>query len=151
MYQLFRTIRPHTSGRGYFLLPIIAFCASMFANPPAMRAQPNKTLPVQIRYDEAAHTFRMDAAGVSYIFGVNQDGELQTLYWGKRLRAADPIPEARVIEGSSAFDLRVNATPQEFTGWGGGLVVVPDLKITFPDGNRDLVLHTRRIPSATMS
>ena len=83
----------------------------------------------------------MDAAGVSYVFGVNQNGELQTLYWGKRLRPADAFPEARANEGSSAFDLPVNATPQEFTGWGGGLVVVPDLKVTFPDGNRDLVLH----------
>ena len=42
---------------------------------------------------------------------------------------------------TSSFDLPVNATPQEFVGWGGGLVIVPDLKITFPDGNRDLVLH----------
>jgi alpha-galactosidase len=95
----------------------------------------------QIRYDETAHTFRIDGAGVSYVFGVNQNGELQSHYWGKRLRPADPIPPARADGGSSAFDLPVNATPQEFAGWGGGLVVVPNLKITFPDGNRDLVLH----------
>ena len=94
-----------------------------------------------IHYDETAHTFRMDGGGVSYVFGVNQNGELQSLYWGKRLRPADPIPPARVEGGSSAFDLPANATPQEFAGWGGGLVVVPNLKITFPDGNRDLVLH----------
>jgi alpha-galactosidase len=72
---------------------------------------------------------------------VDQEGELQTLYWGKRLQPADPIPPAHAYAGTSAFDLPVNATPQEFTGWGGGLVVVPDLKITFPDGNRDLVLR----------
>jgi alpha-galactosidase len=83
----------------------------------------------------------MDAASVSYVFGVDQEGELQTLYWGKRLQPADPIPPAHAYAGTSAFDLPVNATPQEFTGWGGGLVVVPDLKITFPDGNRDLVLR----------
>ena len=52
-----------------------------------------------------------------------------------------PSPKRARNGGSSGFDLPVNATPQEFTGWGGGLVVVPDLKITFPDGNRDLVLH----------
>ena len=34
-------------------------------------------------------------AGVSYVFGVNQNGELQSIYWGKRLRPADPIPAAR--------------------------------------------------------
>jgi alpha-galactosidase len=95
----------------------------------------------QILYDETAHTFRMDGAGVSYVIGVNQQGELQTLYWGKRLRPADPIPAAQADGGASAFDLQVNATPQEFAGWGSGLVVVPDLKISFADGNRDLVLH----------
>ncbi len=83
----------------------------------------------------------MDAAGVSYVFGVDHSGELQALYWGHRLRPADPIPAARADGGTSGFDLPINATPQEYVGWGGGLVVVPDLKITFPDGNRDLVLH----------
>ena len=124
----------------YFLLA--ALCAASFVFGLAGTvAQSSTAVPAQIHYDEAAHTFRMDAADVSYVFGVNQNGELQTLYWGKRLRPADPFPEARADEGSSGFDLPVNATPQEFTGWGGGLVVVPDLKITFPDGNRDLVLH----------
>ena len=94
-----------------------------------------------IRYDEAARTFRLEAADVSYVLGVNQDGQLQSLYWGKRLRASDPIPPAQKDNGTSSFDLPVNATPQEFVGWGGGLMVVPDAKITFADGNRDLVLR----------
>ena len=123
----------------YFLLA--AVCAAGFMSASPTCAQSTTAAPAQIHYDEAAHTFRMDAAGVSYVFGVNQNGELQTLYWGKRLRPADAFPEARANGGSSGFDLPVNATPQEFAGWGGGLVVVPDLKVTFPDGNRDLVLH----------
>jgi alpha-galactosidase len=36
--------------------------------------------------------FRIDAADISYALGVNEKGELQTLYWGKRLRPGDPIP-----------------------------------------------------------
>ena len=32
-------------------------------------------------------------------------------------------------------------SPQEFAGWGGGLTAEPSLKITFADGNRDLVLR----------
>jgi alpha-galactosidase len=94
-----------------------------------------------IRYDETARTFRLEAADVSYVLGVNQEGELQSLYWGQRLRPADPIPAAQVNKGTSSFELPVNATPQEYVGWGGGLVVVPDVKITFPDGNRDLALR----------
>src|ERR1700723_2320085 len=39
--------------------------------------------PETIRYDEAARTFRIDAADVSYVIGINQNHQLQTLYWGK--------------------------------------------------------------------
>src|SRR5580698_2207840 len=119
----------------------LAYCACLTGTASFATGQAAGAAAGQIRYDETAHTFRMDGAGVSYVFGVNQNGELESLYWGKRLRPADPIPPARADGGSSAFDLPVNATPQEFAGWGGGLVVVPNLKITFPDGNRDLVLH----------
>jgi alpha-galactosidase len=93
-----------------------------------------------IRYDAAAHTFRMDAGDVSYILGVTGSGDLQTLYWGKRLRIQDPSPAASA-EGGSGFELPVDMTSHEFVGWGSGLYVVPDLKVSFPDGNRDLVLH----------
>ena len=110
-----------------------------FAGLHTARAQSDAA--ASIRYDDTARTFRLEAADVSYVLGVNQQGELQSLYWGKRLQPSDPIPAARADNGTSAFDLPVNATPQEFVGWGGGLVVVPDVKITFPDGNRDLVLR----------
>ncbi|WP_263352940.1 alpha-galactosidase [Acidicapsa acidisoli] len=124
---------------GIFLA--VAFCVPVIAPRCPALGQSASTESERIQYDDTTHTFRMDGAGVSYVFGVNQNGELQSLYWGKRLRPADPMPPARADGGTSAFDLPVNATPQEFAGWGGGLVVVPNLKITFPDGNRDLVLH----------
>lgn len=119
------------------LAPIVGVSLLSISFPG--RAQ--STGSAQIRYDDASHTFRLEAADVSYVLGVNENGELQTLYWGKRLRPADPFPAAHSDGGSSAFDLSSNATPQEFAGWGGGMYVVPDVKITFPDGNRDLVLH----------
>ncbi len=119
----------------------LACCVSVASTLVQVQSHAAGAAVQQILYDEKTHTFRMDGAGISYVFGVNQNGELQTLYWGKRLQPADPIPPARADPGTSAFDLPTNATPQEFAGWGGGLVVVPDLKITFPDGNRDLVLH----------
>src|SRR5579864_6286571 len=116
---------------------VIAIGASLGGSLSPALGQSAGAAPGRILYDEAKHTFRMDGANVSYVFGLNQNGEVQALYWGQRLQLADPIPSARADGGTSAFDLPVNATPQEFTGWGGGLVVVPDLKITFPDGNRD--------------
>lgn len=97
--------------------------------------------PAQIRYDTIAHTFRIDAADVTYVFGINEKGELQAIYWGHRLQAEDPFSTPHSVQGNSGFDLSINATPQEYVGWGGGLYVVPNLKIAFPDGNRDLVLH----------
>lgn len=106
-------------------------------SPPMANAAPQNEL---ISYDAAAHTFRMDAGDISYVLGVNEGGDLQTLYWGKRLRTQDPSPAA-VSESGSGFELPVDTTPHEFVGWGSGLYVVPNLKVSFPDGNRDLVLH----------
>ncbi|MFC5861398.1 alpha-galactosidase [Acidicapsa dinghuensis] len=120
---------------------VIVFCVSLSGFVSPAIGQSTGAAQGRILYNETSHTFRMDGGGVSYVFGVNQNGELQNLYWGQRLQSADPILPAHTNGGTSAFDLPVNATPQEFTGWGGGLVVVPDLKISFPDGNRDLVLH----------
>ena len=88
-------------------------------------------------YDATTHVFRLDGGGVTYAFGVNRRGELQTVYWGARLRANDPLSQPTPM--ARAFEL--TDTPQEFAGWGGGLTTEPSLKITFPDGNRDLVLH----------
>ena len=41
----------------------------------------------------------------------------------------------------ASFDSSYTNTPQEYAGWGAGLFVEPALKVTFADGNRDLVLH----------
>jgi alpha-galactosidase len=121
---------------------LLVLYALLFKTELPVKAQSVSSFaPARINYDASTRIFRMDAADISYAMGINEDGELQTLYWGKRLREKDPIPSPKSEGGSSAFDLSVNATPQEFVGWGGGLYSVPDLKVTFPDGNRDLVLH----------
>lgn len=91
-------------------------------------------------FDAASKVFRLDGGAVSYVFGVNAQGELQQLYWGRRLAATDSFPPA-IAALPWAFDAPISATPQEYVGWGGGLAVEPALKITFPDGGRDLVLH----------
>ena len=94
-----------------------------------------------ISYEAPTRTFRFDGVGVSYVFGINENGELQSLYWGKRLAESDSFPTPHSLPALASFTPSINTTPQEFTGWGGGLYAVPDLKITFPDGNRDLILH----------
>lgn len=94
-----------------------------------------------IRYDSATKVFRLDGGNVSYAFGVNPRGELQQLYWGGRLGATDSVPAAKPLPEWASFDSSVTTTPQEFQGWGAGLFVEPALKVSFADGNRDLVLH----------
>jgi alpha-galactosidase len=110
-------------------LMLVAFAGSAFgASAP-------------IRYDARTHLFRIDGANVSYIFGVNEKGELQSMYWGRALGADDAFPPPHSAPQLSSFDMSVNTTPHEFVAWGGGLYAEPDLKITFPDGNRDVVLR----------
>ncbi len=97
--------------------------------------------PTTVRFDEASQTFRIDAADTTYVLGINPEKRVQALYWGKRLGAGDRFPAAKQMPEAAAFDSPITTTPQEFVGWGGGLFVEPDLKITFPDGNRDLALQ----------
>ena len=94
-----------------------------------------------VRFDAGTKVFRLDGGGASYVFGVNPRGELQELYWGGRLGANDKVPQARPKQGWASFDTSYSNTPQEYAGWGAGLFMEPALKVTFGDGNRDLVLH----------
>jgi len=94
-----------------------------------------------VSFDPAAKIFRLDGGGVSYVFGLNPRGELQQLYWGGRLAAADGFAQAAPLPEWASFDSSYTNTPQEYPGWGAGLFVEPALKVSFADGNRDLVLH----------
>ena len=85
--------------------------------------------------------FRLDGGRSTYTFGVNERGELQTLYWGRRLGRQDQVPPAHSLKEWASFDSSYTTTPQEYSGWGAGLFTEPALKVTFADGNRDLVLH----------
>lgn len=95
---------------------------------------------VRVTADAAGHVFRMDAADVTYVIGINDQQQLVAIYWGKRLADSDSFPAPHAPRAWSGFDLPTTLTPHEFVGWGGGLYLQPDLKITFPDGNRDLEL-----------
>jgi alpha-galactosidase len=94
-----------------------------------------------VTFEAQTRVFRMEGGNVSYAFGINDANELQPLYWGARLSACDPLGPAHRNQGHASFDLPSGSTLQEFPGWGEGLYYEPALKITFPDGNRDLVLH----------
>ena len=92
-------------------------------------------------FDSAGKVFRLDGGNATYAFGVNENGELQQLYWGGRLAAGDAIPPARRMPEWSSFDSPYTNTAQEYAGWGSGLYSEPAIKVTFADGVRDLELH----------
>jgi alpha-galactosidase len=125
--------------------------ASGLAVQPIMAQNPQSpmTSGVSVHFDEQSKIFRIDAARVTYAVGVNERGELQAIYWGERLQPGDGFDgfnsgqsgTVHSDRGRSSQDISESTTPQEFGGWGAGLYMEPALKITFPDGNRDLVLH----------
>ncbi len=106
--------------------------------PLLLSAAAGTSLPAQTSaYDPQSHVLRISGGNVTYAMGVDGEGALQTVYWGARLAPSDPLP--RPHHEGRAFDF--DDSSQEFAGWGGGLYAEPSLKVTFPDGNRDLVLH----------
>jgi len=94
-----------------------------------------------VAFDSSAKVFRLDGSNSSYVFGINPRGELQQIYWGGRLAESDAIQQPQPMREWSSFDSSYSNTPEEYAGWGAGLFVEPALKVTFADGNRDLVLH----------
>jgi alpha-galactosidase len=85
--------------------------------------------------------FRLDGGDSTYAFGVNERGELQAIYWGGKLGAQDAIPAPHSMPEAASFDSPYTTTPQEYASWGAGLFTEPALKVSFTDGDRDLVLH----------
>jgi len=118
-----------------FMLKAFTFAALLLSLPTFAPAQ------AMVRFDPGTKIFRIDAGNATYAFGVNPHGELQQLYWGGRLGARDNFPQARPLPEWASFDGPYSNTPQEYAGWGAGLFNEPALKISFADGNRDLVLH----------
>jgi alpha-galactosidase len=94
-----------------------------------------------IHFDAATRVFRIDAGGVTYAFGINPDDELQPVFWGARIRSEDSLPAAVAMPEVASFDSSYTTTPNEYAGWGRGFYVEPALKVSYPDGNRDLILH----------
>ena len=71
---------------------------------------------------QSGQVFRLDGGDSTYAFGVNERGELQSLYWGGRLGAHDSIPTAHSLPEVASFDSPYTTTPQEYARLGCGTV-----------------------------
>src|SRR5882724_3280019 len=92
-----------------------------------------------VHFDPAARLFRLDGGSVTYAFGVNSAGALQSVYWGPRLATTDRLL-VETPPNLSGMDPSSSVTPQEYPSWGGSLYTEPALKLAYPDGVRDAVL-----------
>ncbi|WP_238358143.1 alpha-galactosidase [Cohnella zeiphila] len=95
---------------------------------------------MSIVYLEKHRLFEIRTARTSYLFGVNEKGTVQHLYWGAPVEAADC---AGLLRGRhhSSFDADVDRETEEYGGWGGCGYAEPGLKATFADGVRDVRLN----------
>ena len=108
----------------------LACCAST-----ALRAEQ------AIHFDGATKVFRIDSVQSTYAFGIGTGGQLENIYWGGPLLSTDPLPAVQKHDDWPPFESPNAFAPQEYGSWGNGMYIEPALKITFSDGDRDLVLH----------
>src|SRR5579863_7412047 len=94
-----------------------------------------------IQYSEARKVWLITTGRSSYAIGVDEQGQLQHLYWGGPLWRIEDLPPAIERKDISSFDPHQMLENEEYPGWGGPRYYEPSLKITRDDGGRDLVLR----------
>lgn len=92
-----------------------------------------------ITYWKEPNIFEIRMAHSSYLFGINDRGTVQHLYWGSPVEAAECADGLKKGHHSS-FDANIDRETEEYGGWGGAHYAEPALKVKFGDGVRDLKL-----------
>src|SRR5258708_15122394 len=103
-YFSFATGKPGRRPRSVFLSWVVLLGLIL---PALAGAQPNMA---SIHFDEQTRVFRIDAAAMSYVIGINENKQVQTLYWGKRLSAGDTFAAPHSDPSLSSFDSSMNTT-----------------------------------------
>ena len=93
-----------------------------------------------IRADAAKQQWILNAGESTYVIGVNDQGMLQSLYWGPTLEPGASLPAVRMKPERASFDPPIATTPLEYPAWGAGLFTEPALKVDSPNGDRTLIL-----------
>ena len=93
-----------------------------------------------VRYLSNLKVWVLNTQRTSYVLGVNEQNELQSLYWGERLPSDHDFSAAHSRPEHASFDSPETMSNLEYPGWGGRYYNEPSLKVTLADGDRDLVL-----------
>jgi alpha-galactosidase len=116
-------------------LAFLAITLSLLASSVA-RPAPGEP---SVRYVPASKIWILETDHTSYVFGINEQNALQSLYWGKKITRDQDFAPAHTGE-AYAFESPEGMTNEEYPGWGGMRYTEPCLKVTLADGVRDLVL-----------
>jgi alpha-galactosidase len=71
-----------------------------------------------IHFDGQTKIFRIDAAGITYAFGVNAQDQLQSIYWGAQIGRGDLTLQPTAKAAVASFVGSATTTPFEYIGWG---------------------------------
>jgi alpha-galactosidase len=82
----------------------------------------------------------LDAGKMTYVVGVNEQGILQTLYWGPKLSDRGLVPVAKSLPERASQYPPAATTPQEYPAYGAGIFPETALKVNSPNGDRTLIL-----------
>jgi alpha-galactosidase len=93
-----------------------------------------------VRYVPDLRVWVLSTGRTTYVMGLNEREELQTLYWGGKLASDHDLSTARSHAEHASFDSSETMTNLEYPGWGGRYYNEPALKVTLASGVRDLVL-----------
>src|SRR5579871_625841 len=87
-------------------------------------------LLAQVRFLPAQKIWVLETAHTSYVFGVNEENCLQSVYWGKKLLRDDDLTPPHTSPEHASFDPPPTMTNEEYPGWGGLRFNEPALKVT---------------------
>ena len=82
----------------------------------------------------------IDAGKMTYAMGVNEQGTLQSLYYGPKLAPNAVLPVAHSVPERASQGPSSETTPQEYPAWGAGNFTETALKVDSPNGDRTLIL-----------
>jgi alpha-galactosidase len=93
-----------------------------------------------VRYLHNLRVWVLSTHRTSYVMGLNDLDELQSLFWGAKLGSDRELSAAHLHPEHASFDSRETMSNLEYPGWGGMYYNEPALKVTRASGVRDLVL-----------
>lgn len=125
---------------------------------------------MNVVYNKKYKKIILTTDATAYCLGIDSENNLQHIYWGRKLIDVEDYPDCHKIGQNVGIgknlenprNLSLNdfyypyeanqaVINEEYTAWGGLNFVEPCLKLTFPDGVRDVVLkyHAHQIEASS--